>query len=91
MINFLFVKYVIKFFGIKKEDYTNSLFSPYFEKDLYWLSPTTFIIGEYDGLRNESSKKAKIVKLLDITDYGNKEFVVIEDIDGRWIAIGLKQ
>lgn len=27
---------------------------------------------------------------LGVTDYQNKEFV-IEDIDGRWLAFGLKQ
>lgn len=32
----------------------------------------------------------KIVKPLVQTDYGNKEFI-IEDIDGRWIAFGLKE
>lgn len=31
----------------------------------------------------------KIVRNLDNTDYNNKEFV-IEDIDGRWIAFGIK-
>lgn len=32
----------------------------------------------------------KIVVPLTKTDYNNKEFV-IEDIDGRWIAFGLKE
>ena len=36
------------------------------------------------------SKGVKIVRPLSVTDYQNKEFVV-EDIDGRWIAFGLKQ
>ena len=35
------------------------------------------------------TKGVKIVKPLNVTDYKNKEFV-IEDIDGRWIAFGLK-
>lgn len=35
------------------------------------------------------TKKAKIIKHLNQTDYGNFEFI-IEDIDERWIAIGLK-
>ena len=35
------------------------------------------------------AKGVKIVKDLTITDYKNKEFVV-EDLDGRWIAFGLK-
>ena len=36
-----------------------------------------------------SAKGVKFAKHLTIADYGNKEFVV-EDIDGRWIAFGLK-
>lgn len=36
-----------------------------------------------------SAKGIKIVKTLDVTDYRNKE-LVIEDIDGRWIAFGCK-
>ena len=35
------------------------------------------------------AKGVKIVKPLNVTDYKNKEFV-IEDLDGRWIAFGLK-
>ena len=35
------------------------------------------------------TKGVKIVKSLSLTDYKNREFV-IEDIDGRWIAFGLK-
>ena len=31
----------------------------------------------------------KIISHLNMTDYQNKEFV-IEDIDGRWLAVGLK-
>lgn len=33
---------------------------------------------------------ANIVRPLSYTDYNNKEFVV-EDIDGRWIAFGIKE
>lgn len=36
------------------------------------------------------SKGAKIVRRLKMTDYNNLEFV-LEDIDGRWIAFGMKQ
>ena len=36
-----------------------------------------------------SQKGVKFVKHLNVTDYNNKEFVV-EDIDGRWLAFGLK-
>ncbi len=32
----------------------------------------------------------KIMKHLDMTDYGNREFV-IEDINKRWIGFGMKQ
>lgn len=35
------------------------------------------------------SKGVKVVRPLGVTDYRNKEFV-IEDIDGRWLAFGLK-
>lgn len=36
-----------------------------------------------------TQRGVKFIKHLSITDYQNKEFV-IEDIDGRWLAIGLK-
>ncbi len=36
------------------------------------------------------SRGVKLVRPLNITDYQNREFV-IEDIDGRWLAFGLKQ
>lgn len=35
-------------------------------------------------------KEVKIIRRLEITDYKNNEFV-IEDIDGRWIAFGIKE
>jgi hypothetical protein len=42
-------------------------------------------------LQNEfESNGAKIVRPLQKTDYNNWEFV-LEDIDGRWIAFGIKQ
>lgn len=34
-------------------------------------------------------KEVRFIKRLNITDYQNREFV-IEDIDGRWLAFGLK-
>ena len=34
-------------------------------------------------------KGVKFVRHLNVTDYKNREFV-IEDIDGRWLAFGLK-
>lgn len=36
------------------------------------------------------SRGVKLVRPLNTTDYQNREFV-IEDIDGRWLAFGLKQ
>ena len=36
-----------------------------------------------------AEKQVKIVRGLSVTDYQNKEFI-IEDIDGRWLAFGLK-
>ena len=36
-----------------------------------------------------AEKEVKFVRHLNLTDYQNKEFV-IEDIDGRWLAFGLK-
>lgn len=35
------------------------------------------------------NKGVKIIKTLTITDYQNKE-LVIEDLDGRWLAFGIK-
>lgn len=36
-----------------------------------------------------TTKGVKIIKHLHTTDYQNKEFV-IEDLDGRWLAFGVK-
>lgn len=50
-----------------------------------------FICRNQDELQQEfHSKGVKIVRPLALTDYNNKEFV-IEDIDGRWLAFGIKQ
>ena len=50
-----------------------------------------FITDKQEELLNEFiSKGAKIVRPLHLTDYNNLEFV-LEDIDGRWIAFGMKQ
>lgn len=37
-----------------------------------------------------SESDVKFIKHLSLTDYKNKEFV-IEDLNGRWLAVGLKQ
>ncbi len=49
-----------------------------------------FITNNQEELEIEFREaEVKIVRKLEGTDYGNKEFV-IEDIDGRWIAFGIK-
>lgn len=49
-----------------------------------------FITEDQEELQNEFALKgAKIVRPLQTTDYRNTEFV-LEDIDGRWIAFGIK-
>lgn len=49
-----------------------------------------FITKNQEELQEEMiHANVKIVRSLDHTDYNNKEFVV-EDIDGRWIAFGIK-
>jgi uncharacterized glyoxalase superfamily protein PhnB len=50
-----------------------------------------FITKKQDNLQQEFlDSGANIVRPLSNTDYHNKEFVV-EDIDGRWIAFGIKE
>ena len=50
-----------------------------------------FITDKQEALQNEFREKgAKIVRELQLTDYSNREFTV-EDIDGRWIAFGIKE
>jgi hypothetical protein len=50
-----------------------------------------FITKNQEQLQKELfEKNVKIVRSLGDTDYQNKEFV-IEDVDGRWIAFGIKQ
>ncbi len=46
--------FIFKQWGIKAENFKSPLFSPYYEPDLTHLPPTTIIVGEYDGLRNDS-------------------------------------
>lgn len=49
-----------------------------------------FITKSQDEVQAEfTNSTVKIVRSLDNTDYNNREFV-IEDIDGRWIAFGVK-
>jgi len=61
-------------------------------RELYGYDEDAYFIADnQEALQNEFiSKGAKIVCLLHLTDYNNLEFV-LEDIDGRWIAFGMKQ
>lgn len=61
-------------------------------RELYGYGEDAYFIAyNQEELQNEFiSKGAKIVRPLHKTDYNNFEFV-IEDIDGRWIAFGMKQ
>ena len=46
---------------------------------------------EQEALEREMrASGVRIVRALNTTDYGNREFVV-EDADGRWLAFGRKQ
>lgn len=58
---------------------------------LYGYGYDAYIYCDNQAELHEKCKtaKIKIVKPLTLTDYGNSEFV-IEDVDGRWIAFGLK-
>lgn len=50
-----------------------------------------FITKNQEELQEEFvNANVKVVRPLDHTDYNNKEFVV-EDIDERWIAFGIKR
>ncbi|MDH6370458.1 hypothetical protein M2444_002238 [Paenibacillus sp. PastF-3] len=49
-----------------------------------------FITEQQEQLEKEfEAAGVNIVRALINTDYNNKEFV-IEDVDGRWIAFGIK-
>jgi catechol 2,3-dioxygenase-like lactoylglutathione lyase family enzyme len=64
----------------------------YTNRELYGYGEDTYFItdNQEDLQREFLSKGAKIVRPLHLTDYNNLEFVV-EDIDERWIAFGMKQ
>ncbi len=61
-------------------------------RELYGYGKDAYIItGNQAALQEEFIRKgAKIVSPLNLMDYNNLEFV-LEDIDGRWIAFGMKQ
>lgn len=54
--------FIINQYGFNPADYKNPLFSPFFETDLKNLPPTTFIVAEYDGIRNDSESYYKKIK-----------------------------
>ena len=60
-------------------------------RELYGYGYDAYLYTDSQELLEKElvAKGVKIVKSLNVTDYKNKEFV-IEDIDGRWIAFGLK-
>ena len=64
----------------------------YPNRELYGYGEDAYLYtDEQESLEQEyRSRGVKIVRELNMTDYQNKEFV-IEDIDGRWLAFGLKQ
>ena len=49
-----------------------------------------YVSNQLELQENLKQLGVKIVISLNKTDYNNNEFV-IEDIDGRWIAFGLKE
>lgn len=60
-------------------------------RDLYGYGYDAYIYtsNQEELYKEYSGRGLKIVKNLTTTDYDNKEFVV-EDLDGRWLAFGLK-
>lgn len=60
-------------------------------RELYGYGYDAYFYTEDHGLLEKefSEKGVKIIKSLSVTDYQNKE-LVIEDMDGRWLAFGLK-
>lgn len=61
-------------------------------RELYGYGEDAYVITEnQQELQDEFQQKGvKIVQTLHKTDYNNLEFT-IEDIDGRWICLGIKQ
>ena len=61
-------------------------------RTLYGYGFDAYLYTEFqEQLEQEfAAKGVKFARPLKVTDYQNKEFVM-EDIDGRWLAFGLKQ
>ncbi|MDE5782129.1 MAG: glyoxalase [Lachnospiraceae bacterium] len=60
-------------------------------RKLYGYGYDAYLYTENQELLEKEfiAKGIKIIKPLNMTDYQNKELVV-EDLDGRWLAFGLK-
>ena len=56
----------------------------------YGYDAYIYVNNQIELQKKCKSADIRIIKLLAMTDYNNDEFV-IEDIDGRWVAFGLKQ
>lgn len=54
--------FIFSHLGISSSDFKLPLFSPCYETDLANLPTTTFIVGEYDGLRNDTEAYCEKVK-----------------------------
>ena len=64
----------------------------YTNRELYGYGSDAYFVSDTQEelLIEFVSKGAKIIRPLHLTDYNNLEFM-LEDIDGRWIAFGIKQ
>ncbi len=60
-------------------------------RELYGYDEDAYFITQHQEELQAEFQKAgvKIVRELARTDYNNREFI-IEDVDGRWIAFGIK-
>ncbi|MDR0285730.1 MAG: VOC family protein [Propionibacteriaceae bacterium] len=61
-------------------------------RELYGYGEDIYVVTDNQEVLQDEfiGKGAKIVRPLQTTDYNNREFV-LEDIDGRWLAFGMKQ
>ncbi|AIQ45648.1 glyoxalase [Paenibacillus sp. FSL R7-0273] len=61
-------------------------------RELYGYGYDAYFITRNQSRLQDALEEAGVtfIRTLTDTDYGNREFV-IEDLDGRWIAFGIKQ
>lgn len=59
--------HVFKLYGLNESEYKNPLYSPIFEKNCKEMPPTTIIVSEYDGLRNDSEAYYQHLKSAGVT------------------------